>query len=164
MAKNKNNRYRININDCKNDPKFYEELALLSAQETIAELMEKQNISKTNLAGRLNKSKAHVTNLLANGRNLTLRSFARVCFHLNASIKEFKTSPLTISSLNNKSYIYERKEESGNWRQPLYYKRTNKIRNKKREQMRKDISFYTEKNSYSKQQFYSHSDNPFNAA
>ena len=70
----------------KKDPVFYEELAILKAQEKIAELMKNSNTTRTALAQSLKQSKAHVTELLSNGRNLTLRTFARVCFHLNVEI------------------------------------------------------------------------------
>ena len=90
MSKTKKSSYPKSIKDFKNDPLFYEELAILKAQEKIAELMKNSNISKTELAKSLNQSKAHITELLSDGRNLTLRTFARVCFHLNAEI-DFQT-------------------------------------------------------------------------
>ena len=61
-------------------------MTVLKAQEKIAELMENSNTSKTELAKLLNQSKSHVTELLSEGRNLTLKTFARVCFHLNAEV------------------------------------------------------------------------------
>jgi transcriptional regulator with XRE-family HTH domain len=65
-------------------PEFYEELLLLQAQELISRLMEEKSISKADLAKKLGKSKAHVTGLLADGRNLTLKTLARVCYTLGA--------------------------------------------------------------------------------
>ena len=70
----------------RNDPLFYEELTILKAQETIAELMKSSNTTKAELAKSLNQSKAHVTELLSDGRNLTLKTFARICFHLNSEV------------------------------------------------------------------------------
>ena len=90
MSKINKSSYPKSTKDFKNDPIFYEELAILKAQEKIAELMENNNISKTELAKSLNQSKAHITELLSDGRNLTLRTFARICFHLNAEI-DFQT-------------------------------------------------------------------------
>ena len=90
MPKVKKSSYPKSIETYKNDPQFYEELAILKAQEKISELMENSNTTRTKLATLLNQSKAHVTELLSDGRNLTLRSFARVCFHLNAEI-DFQT-------------------------------------------------------------------------
>ena len=86
MPKVKKSSYPKSIETYKNDPQFYEELAILKAQEKIAELMKSSNTTRTKLATLLNQSKAHVTELLSDGRNLTLRTFARVCFHLNAEI------------------------------------------------------------------------------
>ncbi len=90
MSKRKERSYPGSVKKYKNDPEFYEELTLLKAQEKIAELMKNSNISKAELAGRLNQSKAHVTELLSEGRNLTLKTFARVCFYLNSEI-DFQT-------------------------------------------------------------------------
>ena len=90
MSKTKRSSYPKSNKDFKNDPLFYEELAILKAQEKIAELMKNNNTSKTELAESLNQSKAHVTELLSDGRNLTLKTFARICFHLNAEI-DFQT-------------------------------------------------------------------------
>ena len=94
-------KYYINADSYKKDPEFYEEWTLLSAQEKIAELMEKQNVSKSELAKRLSQSKAHVTNLLSGERNLTLKSFGRICFHLGVSVKSFEMSSI------NESFVYD---------------------------------------------------------
>lgn len=91
MSKINKSVYPKNINTFRNDPLFYEELTVLKAQETIAELLESSNITKAELAKSLNQSKAHVTELLSEGRNLTLKTFARICFHLNAEIN-FQTN------------------------------------------------------------------------
>ena len=68
------------------NPDFYEELALLKAQEAIAKLMKNSGTTRTELAKALNQSKAHVTGLLSDGRNLTLRTFARICFYLKSEL------------------------------------------------------------------------------
>ena len=90
MPKIKESSYPKSIEAYKNDPQFYEELTILKAQEKIAELMKNSNTTRTELAAMLNQSKAHVTELLSDGRNLTLRTFARVCFYLKTEI-EFQT-------------------------------------------------------------------------
>ena len=88
--KNKKSSYPKSFETFRENPGFYEELAILKAQETIAELMKANGTTRTDLAKALNQSKAHVTELLSDGRNLTLRTFARVCFHLNAEV-DFNT-------------------------------------------------------------------------
>ncbi len=85
-TKNKQSSYPKSTETFRNSPVFYEELAILKAQEKIAELMQNSNTTRTNLARSLNQSKAHVTELLSDGHNLTLRTFARVCFHLNMEV------------------------------------------------------------------------------
>ena len=97
----------------RNDPVFYEELTILKAQEKIAELMVSSNTSKTKLATLLNQSKAHVTEMLSDGRNLTLRTFARICFYLNAEI-EFRAyvlgTKLSLRSTDNDAYQFSEAE------------------------------------------------------
>ena len=109
MSELNKSSYPENTASFKNDPLFYEELTILKAQETIAELMENSNTTKVELAKLLNQSKAHVTELLSDGRNLTLRTFARVCFHLKSEI-DFQTYSLGIgydeeSTVNNKKLV-----------------------------------------------------------
>ena len=99
----KKSKYYTDISDYDNDVDFYEGLTVLVAQEKIAKLMEAQEISKSELAKLLNKSKAHVTGLLSDGRNLTLKTFGRVCFHLNAKIEDFEITSIRTNSKN----IYE---------------------------------------------------------
>ncbi len=85
--------YPKSVDTYKNDPEFYEELTVLKAQEAIAELMQNSNTSKTGLAKLLNQSKSHITDLLSEGRNLTLKTLARICFYMKAEVN-FSTSPI----------------------------------------------------------------------
>jgi transcriptional regulator with XRE-family HTH domain len=50
----------------------------LEVTETLCNAMEANNINKTQVATKLGKSKGFVSQLLAGGRNLTLRSIADV--------------------------------------------------------------------------------------
>ena len=106
----KTTKYPKTAKAFKRDPLFYEELTLLKAQEKIAELMKENNISKTELAALLNQSKAHVTELLSDGRNLTLKTFGRICFHLNAEL-DFQTYLIgarhSLKQSVNDSYLYK---------------------------------------------------------
>ena len=68
--------------DDMNDPEFRKLLAqeelILEVTETICELLEKEKISRKELADRLGKSKGFVSQLLNGGRNLTLRTVADI--------------------------------------------------------------------------------------
>jgi transcriptional regulator with XRE-family HTH domain len=57
---------------------FQQERVILDATERICELMEDLEITRTDLADRLNKSKAHVSQLLSGRRNMTLRTLSDV--------------------------------------------------------------------------------------
>jgi transcriptional regulator with XRE-family HTH domain len=51
---------------------------IMEVTETICELLEKEKISRKELADRLGKSKGFVSQLLNGGRNLTLRTVADI--------------------------------------------------------------------------------------
>ena len=76
--------------------RIYEREALaFEASELISQLMEEQNISKTDLAARVGTSKSHVTNLLSGSRNMTLHTLADLTFVLGHKV-EIKASPLNV--------------------------------------------------------------------
>jgi transcriptional regulator with XRE-family HTH domain len=64
------------------DPEFAKLLAqedlILEVTETLCELLEKEKISRKELADRLGKSKGFISQLLNGGRNLTLRTVADI--------------------------------------------------------------------------------------
>jgi transcriptional regulator with XRE-family HTH domain len=57
---------------------FAQEDLILEVTETLCELLEKEKISRTELADRLGKSKGFISQLLNGGRNLTLRTVADI--------------------------------------------------------------------------------------
>jgi len=65
---------------------FYQEMFLLRAQELIAELMEQKGISRSQLAKRTGLSNSRITFMLSDERNLTLRTLAKVCYHLGYEV------------------------------------------------------------------------------
>jgi transcriptional regulator with XRE-family HTH domain len=72
------------------DPEFRRlvavEALVAEASEVIAGLMAKQNLSKADLARRLNKSRAWVTQLLSGKANMTVRTLAEVAHTLGAEV------------------------------------------------------------------------------
>lgn len=65
---------------------YEEERLILSATEAIAELMERNDISKAQLASALGTSRAYVTALLSGSRNMTLRTLGSVACYLGHRI------------------------------------------------------------------------------
>ena len=57
------------------------------ASETIARLMAQRNVSRADLARKLNKSRAWVTQLLSGKANMTIRTLAEVAYTLGAEVK-----------------------------------------------------------------------------
>jgi transcriptional regulator with XRE-family HTH domain len=57
---------------------FAQEDLILEVTETLCELLEKEKISRKELADRLGKSKGFISQLLNGGRNLTLRTVADI--------------------------------------------------------------------------------------
>ena len=57
---------------------FAQEDLIMEVTETLCELLEKEKVSRKELADRLGKTKGFVTQLLNGGRNLTLRTVADI--------------------------------------------------------------------------------------
>jgi transcriptional regulator with XRE-family HTH domain len=83
------------------DPEFRRllsvETLVAEASEVIARLMAEQNLSKADLARRLNKSRAWVTQLLSGKANMTVRTLAEVAYTLGAEVK-LQAQPAMIKS------------------------------------------------------------------
>ena len=64
------------------DPEFAQLMAqedlIMEVTETLCELLEKEKISRKELAERLGKTKGFISQLLNGGRNLTLRTVADI--------------------------------------------------------------------------------------
>ena len=79
------------------DPEFRRllsvEALVAEASEVIAGLMAEQNVSKADLARRLNKSRAWVTQLLSGKANMTVRTLAEVVYTLDAEVKLLAQPP-----------------------------------------------------------------------
>jgi transcriptional regulator with XRE-family HTH domain len=64
------------------DPEFAKMMAqgdlIMEVTETLCELLEKEKVSRKELAERLGKTKGFVSQLLNGGRNLTLRTVADI--------------------------------------------------------------------------------------
>ena len=77
------------------DPEFQRLLSVetlaAEASEVIARLMAEQNLSKADLARRLNKSRAWVTQLLSGKANMTVRTLAEVAYTPVAAPSAFST-------------------------------------------------------------------------
>jgi len=91
---------------------LFEEELILDVTETIWEDMERLNINKVELAERLGKSKAHMSQLLNGSRNMTLRSLADICFALEVQPKFTFEHP--VAAGNNGEWSYSSKLLGGN--------------------------------------------------
>jgi transcriptional regulator with XRE-family HTH domain len=71
---------------------FAQEDLIMEVTETLCELLEKEKISRKELANRLGKTKGFISQLLNGGRNLTLRTVADILHVLGyrASLTPFK--------------------------------------------------------------------------
>jgi transcriptional regulator with XRE-family HTH domain len=78
------------------DPEFARLMAhgdlIMEVTETLCELLEKEKISRKELADRLGKTKGFISQLLNGGRNLTLRTVADILHVLGyrATLTPFK--------------------------------------------------------------------------
>lgn len=68
-------------------PSLRREELLLAATNAIAAEMERQGVTKAELARRMQRTRGHVTQLLAGDRNLTLASIAEVAEALGCKVE-----------------------------------------------------------------------------
>jgi transcriptional regulator with XRE-family HTH domain len=72
------------------DPEFAKLMAqgdlIMEVTETLCELLEREKVSRKELADRLGKSKGFVSQLLNGGRNLTLRTVADILYVLGYKV------------------------------------------------------------------------------
>lgn len=78
------------INESLQDPvyrrKFEQEFLAFAATELICTLMKKQKSSRVDLAKKIGKSKAFVTQVLSGSRNMTMHTFADFAFALGHKV------------------------------------------------------------------------------
>lgn len=73
------------------DPKqrvaLRKEELILAVTNAIAEEMDRQGVSKSELARRMDRTRGHVTQLLAGGRNFTLGSIAEIADAIGCKVE-----------------------------------------------------------------------------
>lgn len=94
------------------DQTLEEERLILEATELIEELLDQKDINRKQLADRLGKSKAHVTQLLSGERNLTLRTLAELAYNLSHRL-HLAVQPLEQSP--NEWYARRRRKTDRDW-------------------------------------------------
>jgi transcriptional regulator with XRE-family HTH domain len=87
------------------------ESLVVEASETIARVMAEQKVNKAELARRLGKSRAWVTQLLSGTTNMTVRTLAEVSHELGFEIK-LQAQPTGASA--------SREKTEGGWKPVLY--------------------------------------------
>jgi transcriptional regulator with XRE-family HTH domain len=96
MKENKGLKMNTILDDYMKNPQFKrlmsQEELIMEVTETLCELLEKEKVSRKELANRLGKSKGFVSQLLNGGRNLTLRTVADILYALGykVSLKPYK--------------------------------------------------------------------------
>lgn len=76
---------------------FQQERAILETTELICKLMEEKRIRRSELAGRLGKTKGYITQLLDGRTNMTLRTISDVLWALEGSM-HISAGPLSANS------------------------------------------------------------------
>ena len=89
----KKSKFQEFIQDAQRHRVFEQESLALEATEVIATLLKEQNLNRADLAKRIGKSKAYVTQLMSGSRNMTLHTFADLAFVLGCRV-ELKPSML----------------------------------------------------------------------
>ena len=85
-------KYEEFIEDAGRRRLYEAETLAFEATELIASLMKAQRVSKSELAGRIGKTKSHVTQVLSGSRNMTLKTFADLVYALGHKV-ELRAAP-----------------------------------------------------------------------
>lgn len=70
------------IEDKENEKFFCQENFILEVSELIQSELDAKNVTRKDLADKLGKSKAFVSQILSGSRNLTLRTLSDICYAL----------------------------------------------------------------------------------
>lgn len=84
---NSKSSYGQLIKTAENRRLLEQELLVVEATELVCDLLEKNRISRAELARRIGKSKAFVSQILSGSRNMTLRTLADLAWALDARIQ-----------------------------------------------------------------------------
>lgn len=79
-----------------NDRIYEQERLLVEATELIANVMEMTQTRRSELAHRLGRSKAYITQILQGNKNLTLKTVADVCWALKCRVV-MQSQPLAMT-------------------------------------------------------------------
>ncbi len=93
---------------------FQQERVILETTELISQLMDDKQVSKAELAMRLGKSKAYVTQLLDGRANMTLRTISDVMWALGSNLL-LAAAPLSIHSAGAPGLEGPQSEWTGTW-------------------------------------------------
>jgi len=123
--KTKNGAEKTLLEKYLEDPEFARLMAqgdlIMEVTETICELLEKERISRKELADRLGKTKGFVSQLLSGGRNLTLRTVADILHFLGyrVALKPYKEESKRQESkiIEFKTSFTPRKKPMENWKE-----------------------------------------------
>lgn len=88
---------------------FAREELVFNVTEDLLVIMEDMNISKSELARSLGKSKSYVTQVLSGSRNMTLGSFSDICFALGfkPEVRLPVEEQKHYSEYNDNDYVYK---------------------------------------------------------
>ena len=66
---------------------FWEEMAIIEFTESVLEQLERKNMTRADLAEKMNVSPAYITKLIGGSNNFTLRTMVRVTRSLGCELK-----------------------------------------------------------------------------
>jgi transcriptional regulator with XRE-family HTH domain len=95
---NRHTWFESNLKTDKERRLFEQERLILDATENVFALMESNEVSKAELARRLGRTRAYITQILSGARNMTLRTLADVLFACGARAR-IRTEPLEYDSI-----------------------------------------------------------------
>lgn len=80
-------RVRQRLNEYERDPGYQAERLSILVTEEVARLMKQAGVNRTELAARMNVSKARVSRLLSGAPNMTLATLASIALALESEVR-----------------------------------------------------------------------------
>jgi len=103
--------YQDHIGQFRDTPEFETERLLVDLTEELVAHMDRQDISRAELARRLGVSRAFVTNLLKGSPNLTIKTLVRVAYAAGLNI-EISMQPKWLTNIRKYGFLIDATQPS----------------------------------------------------
>ena len=81
------NAFIKDLKEWENDPEYQTELLILEINDLICDLMQQQNVTRSELARRIGTNRSYITRLLNGYSNINMKTLVKIAAALGASVE-----------------------------------------------------------------------------